>query len=310
MSMDSGRIERFQLLLQQLQLTEDAIVPYFTNAQIEKLVIEKKAKKWHFHFLFEKILPYKVFQTLSDRLARAFSHIAQTSFSIRVLDTQYTEQLIADYWLNCIQEIDGISPPILKLLHGQIPSVQGNKLLIKVRTEMESMSIKKKYTELISKVFEEYGFPQLMFDTEISTEAANEQYEEFIKAKQKEDAERGMQALMDMQKQEEKEAVEGVGYTGPLMIGLTIRDDVEFKKLEEIVDEERRIAIEGYVFSAETRELRSGRTLLTFKITDYTSSIMVKMFSRDKEDAALFEHVKKGMWLKVRGSIQNDTFRA
>lgn len=32
------------------------------------------------------------------------------------------------------------------------------------------------------------------------------------------------------------------------------------------------------------------------------------MFSRDKEDAALFERVKKGMWLKVRGSIQNDTF--
>ena len=61
-------------------------------------------------------------------------------------------------------------------------------------------------------------------------------------------------------------------------------------------------------FHAETRELRSGRTLLTFKITDYTSSIMVKMFSRDKEDAALFNHVKKGMWVKVRGSIQNDTF--
>ena len=96
--------------------------------------------------------------------------------------------------------------------------------------------------------------------------------------------------------------------SGPLVIGLTIRDDTEFKRLEEIIDEERRVAIEGYVFSAETKELRSGRTLLTFKITDYTSSIMVKMFSRDKEDAAQFTRVKKGMWLKVRGSIQNDTF--
>ena len=35
---------------------------------------------------------------------------------------------------------------------------------------------------------------------------------------------------------------------------------------------------------------------------------MVKMFSRDKEDAAQFTRVKKGMWVKVRGSIQNDTF--
>ena len=73
---------------------------------------------------------------------------------------------------------------------------------------------------------------------------------------------------------------------------------LNLENLEEIVDEERRIAVEGYVFAAETKELRSGRTLLTFKITDYTSSILVKMFSRDKEDAALFGRVQKGMWLK------------
>ena len=68
------------------------------------------------------------------------------------------------------------------------------------------------------------------------------------------------------------------------------------------------LLLKAMCFRAETKELRSGRTLLTFKITDYTSSILVKMFSRDKEDAALFGLVKKGMWLKVRGSIQNDTF--
>src|SRR5690606_24975326 len=57
-----------------------------------------------------------------------------------------------------------------------------------------------------------------------------------------------------------------------------------------------------------TRELRSGRTLLTFKLTDYTDSILIKMFSRDKEDAELLNRVKKGMWVRVRGSVQNDTF--
>jgi DNA polymerase-3 subunit alpha (Gram-positive type) len=32
------------------------------------------------------------------------------------------------------------------------------------------------------------------------------------------------------------------------------------------------------------------------------------MFSRDKEDVPMFQSLKKGMWLKVRGSVQNDTF--
>src|SRR5690606_14527633 len=33
-----------------------------------------------------------------------------------------------------------------------------------------------------------------------------------------------------------------------------------------------------------------------------------KMFSRDKEDVGLLQAIKKGMWVRVRGSIQNDTF--
>ena len=79
-------------------------------------------------------------------------------------------------------------------------------------------------------------------------------------------------------------------------------------KSKHIQDEERRVTIEGYVFDAEVRELRSGRSLLTIKVTDYTDSILVKMFSRDNEDAELMKTMKKGAWVRARGSIQNDTF--
>ena len=306
MDNETERIERFRLLLQQLQLTEDAIVPYFLNAQIEKLVIDKKARKWHFHFWFQQILPYNVLIKFLNQLEKTFSHIAKTSYSIKVSDPQYSDQLVKEYWSHCLIELDGISPPLAKVLNEQIPTIHGNKVIIKVRSEVESLALKRKYTNLISQIYQNYGFPPLVCETEINVEQSSEEYEKFLQNKQKEDQERGLQALVDMQKQEEK-AVD-VSDSGPLVIGLTIRDDTEFKRLEEIIDEERRVAIEGYVFSAETKELRSGRTLLTFKITDYTSSIMVKMFSRDKEDAAQFTRVKKGMWLKVRGSIQNDTF--
>ena len=307
MDNETERMERFQLLLQQLQLTEDAIVPYFLNAQIEKLVIDKKARKWHFHFWFKQILPYNVLIKFLNQLEKTFSHIAKTSYSIKVSDPQYSDQLVKEYWSHCLTELDGISPPLAKVLNEQIPTIHGNKVIIKVRSEVESLALKRKYTNLISQIYQNYGFPPLVCETEINVEQSSEEYEKFLQNKQKEDQERGLQALVDMQKQEEK-AVDVSEYSGPLVIGLTIRDDTEFKRLEEIIDEERRVAIEGYVFSAETKELRSGRTLLTFKITDYTSSIMVKMFSRDKEDAAQFTRVKKGMWLKVRGSIQNDTF--
>lgn len=309
MNGSSGK-ERFQLLLQQLQLTDDRIMPYFQDAIIDKVLIEKSKKQWSFYFSFEKILPINVYQTFTNKLQTTFSHIASISYNIQVRDQQVTEDLILEYWNSCIQQIDGISPPLIKLLNEQKPKVQGSKITIFVGNELEGLAIKRKYASFISDAYGFFGFPQVVIDTEINTEASTEQYEQFIEAKMREDKERGMQAAIEMDKQEaEKEAAGGTGeYTGPLTIGLTIKDDSDFRKIEEIVDEERRVVVEGYIFAAETRELRSGRTLLTFKVTDYTSSIMVKMFSRDKEDAANFQNVKKGMWVKVRGSIQNDTF--
>lgn len=308
----SGKKERFQLLLQQLQLTDEMIVSHFREAEIEKVVVEKKARKWHFYFLFSQILPVSVFEIFVSHLERAFSEIVTISYSIGVKNPQINEQLILDYWNKCIQEIDGISPPLVKLLNEQIPAVSGNKITITVGNQLEELTIKRKYAGVISNVYKDLGFPSVIVDASINQDLSqeqNEQYAQFLQAKEEEDQKRGIEALLEMEKHEvEKGNKEGETSSGPLVIGMTIKNDTEFRRLIDIVEEERRVAIEGYVFSAETRELRSGRTLLTFKITDYTSSIIVKMFSRDKEDAALFERVNKGMWLRVRGSVQNDTF--
>ncbi len=154
-----------------------------------------------------------------------------------------------------------------------------------------------------------YGFWNLSFATEITEESqAKEEYEKFLAAKQKEDEARARQAIEEMQQLEAQRQSEPGAPQGPVMIGYPIKNDEEFRQLADIYDEERRVAVEGYVFFAETRELRSGRTLLTFKMTDYTNSISVKKFSRDQEDAELMKAIKKGMWVRVRGSVQNDTF--
>ncbi|MEH7387909.1 PolC-type DNA polymerase III [Bacillus sp. JJ1521] len=297
--------ERFKVLLQQLELTDDALVTHFANAGIEKLMIDKEKKAWHFLFLFENVIPADVMRIFSTQLRTKFAHIASVTFSLRVGSQQVTEEMVQDYWLLCLQELDGIAPPILSLLHNQIPTQQGLKLHIKTRNDTESMAIKKKYGQLIGNVYQSYGFPLFTLETEV--EVSNKEYEQFLEKKQQEDQERALLAVADMQKKEKEKGQENT-VSGPIAIGYTIKDDEDFKEISSILDEERRIAIQGYIFFAETRELRSGRTLLTFKMTDYTDSILVKVFSRDKEDVHLLQAIKKGMWVRCRGSIQNDTF--
>lgn len=304
-----GNKKRFQLLLQQLQLVDDAVVVHFNNAQIERLLVEKKSRKWHFQFLLEKILPFNVYIQFATRLEKTFSHIAKISYEFNVESPTYTQELLQQYWSYCIQQIDGISPPLLKLLNEQIPLVNGHKLTVAVHNEAEGLTIKRKYSSVIATTLQSFGFPAISIEMEVKKAANSNEYEQFLQAKEQEDHERALLALAEMQKQgAEKDQDNGDASEGPLSIGLSIKDDSDLRSMIEIVDEERRVVVEGYIFDAEIRELRSGRSLLTFKITDYTSSIMVKMFSRDKEDAIQFQRVKKGMWVKVRGSIQNDTF--
>ncbi|MFD0049346.1 PolC-type DNA polymerase III [Actinomycetes bacterium NPDC127524] len=304
---NSGR-ERFQLLLQQMGLTEDAFVQHFYQAEIEKLSIDRVSKTWHFIFQMEKLIPCSIHTRFSIQLKSTFAHIANVTYSFHVLNPQPSEELIKEYWKNCLEELDGISPALLTLLNEQEPKVIGNRLIVRARNEAEAGQLKRKYSGIISNIYQTLGFPPLSLEAEVTAAAENEDYQKFLAEKQKEDEAKGLAALTEMQKQNSEKGKDDPAYEGPVKIGYTIKEDADFRSIEQIIDEERRIAIEGFVFDAETRELRSGRTLLTFKVTDYTSSILVKMFSRDKEDAAILARVKKGMWVRAQGSIQNDTF--
>ncbi|MFD1705912.1 PolC-type DNA polymerase III [Siminovitchia sediminis] len=302
--------ERFLLLLQQIGLTDDAYIVHLRSGQIEKLVVDKTNKKWHFYFSLDKLIPSSIYTMFSKKLQQAFQHIAQVNFSLSYADPTFNEELVIDYWRDCLKEIEGMSPMLLGLLKGQLPRVQGNKLVVTVRNDMEARTLQEKYGRFISEIYQKFGFPSMMLTAEIgNAEQSQEEYERFMEEKQKEDEERARQAVAEMKKlEEEKKNSSDVELNGPLTIGYAIKNDEDIRKLEDIVDEERRITVEGYIFSAETRELRSGRTLLLFKLTDYTDSISVKMFSKDQEDAAMMNLVKKGMWARVRGSVQNDTF--
>ncbi|MBB5323636.1 DNA polymerase-3 subunit alpha (Gram-positive type) [Anoxybacillus tepidamans] len=302
----SEQKERFQVLLQQLELTSDEIVPYFSEAGIQKLVIEKEHRCWHFYFLLPNILPYNVYELFTQKLVQAFQHIAHVKHTIQTTNPVFTPSDVHDYWSLCLHELQGIASPLLTLLHEQLPLVKGHKLYITARNDTEAIALKRRFAAKMAEVYQSFGFPFLQLETEVKP--SEQEYEQFLAQKQQEDEARALAALAEMVTKKEPPAEAVLEQAGPLVIGYPIREEEEVRTLDSIVEEEKRVVVQGYIFEAEVKELKSGRSLLTFKMTDYTNSILVKMFSRDKEDAALMEKVRKGMWVKVRGSVQNDTF--
>jgi DNA polymerase-3 subunit alpha (Gram-positive type) len=90
------------------------------------------------------------------------------------------------------------------------------------------------------------------------------------------------------------------------LFGRAIKEEATL--IESVKDEERKSIVAGRIFAIDVRELRSGRQLVTFDMTDLTDSITVKVFLEEKDKSELPEKLKKNMWVKVRGPVQYDKF--
>lgn len=84
--------------------------------------------------------------------------------------------------------------------------------------------------------------------------------------------------------------------------------DDEPIELKNVVGEMGEITIRGKVISFETREIRNEKTIIMFAVTDFTDTIMVKMFVRNEQLADILASVKMGAFLKIRGVTTIDRF--
>ena len=78
-------------------------------------------------------------------------------------------------------------------------------------------------------------------------------------------------------------------------------------ELAQVVGEMGEITIRGKVISFDTREIRNEKTILMFAVTDFTDTIMVKMFARNDQLPDLLGDIKKGAFLKVKGGLRSLT---
>ncbi|MDR7072178.1 PolC-type DNA polymerase III [Fictibacillus barbaricus] len=295
------RKERLSLLLEQLGIPED-MKSEFLDGTIERLTIDKGNRSWHFSIGLVRPLSAVVYAWFQSSLLQTFNHIAQVSFSLQTDGKFHSEDILA-YWPLCKERIgEKAIPSLAGLLSSQEPVTEGNFLFLTVRNEAEEALVHRKLGPIIKEMYNQFGFHSVVLKTEIKH--SEEDYQKFIEQRKQEDQHKVMEALVEKEKAAKR--TDGPAAKTDIMIGYSIKD--EPVPIQTIQDEERRITIQGYVFHSETRELRSGRTLLTFKITDYTDSLLIKIFSRDKEDIPILQGIQKGMWVKVRGGIQNDTF--
>ena len=85
-------------------------------------------------------------------------------------------------------------------------------------------------------------------------------------------------------------------------------EDGETIPLEKIVGEMGEVTIRCKVMTVETREIRNEKTIIIMSVTDFTDSIVLKIFTRNEDRDELLANLKKGAFLKIRGVTTIDKF--
>ncbi|MCB5955855.1 PolC-type DNA polymerase III [Enterococcus sp. CWB-B31] len=305
--------ELFIKLLDQIQLEDsEREHPILQEGKIKKVVVHQKSRVWEFHLEIPEILPVMLYQSFIQHIELAFQQIAGVSVSFQTLNGgSYSEEQLTDYWQLALLNYQCDSPLVQRVVKNQTPVIQDQRVILPVDNEAVISYLKQQYLPIIENLYTQYGFKKFHIEPKMDQQQAERVLKLFEERKQEQAEAFQQQAAESLVKHEQrkKEKQNAVGaLDGPVKLGRNIPNDEVIIPMGNILEEERRVTIEGYIFDKEIRELRSKRKILILKITDYTSSFIVKKFSNGEKDEQIFEAIRNNSWIRVRGSIQEDTF--
>ncbi|MDY3796801.1 MAG: PolC-type DNA polymerase III N-terminal domain-containing protein, partial [Agathobacter sp.] len=82
-------------------------------------------------------------------------------------------------------------------------------------------------------------------------------------------------------------------------------ETIEIEKIDGPIGE---VAIRGKILSLDTREIRNEKTIVIFSITDFTDTIVVKLFARNDDLDDILDGISPGKFIKLKGVPNIDKF--
>lgn len=265
-----------------------------------------------------------------DKVKKAIKKALNIDVNIEVLfyrdiSSLSIEEVVEKHWLEVIGNILKTVPLSKAVLTKGVKNIEGNSITItsgyeKINEHLNTKGIPKQIALNIESVFGLKTKVKLDYDSSLELknnyEEKIEQEREVLKEifsgrtiskentnkNDKADDNKGQKPKKPYEKREFKREAKSENS----ILGRSISQ--EAISIKEIDETSGIVAVIGEVFKTDIIETKTGKTILTFFITDYTSSITVKCFLKPQETEEVLDAVKKGLYCKVRGEAVYDTY--
>ncbi len=262
-------------------------------AKVASVNVNTGANAWDLVLTVPCQLPDKLLNLVARKLCRNCG-LKSVSFTQQMSNL---EEYLAREWTSFISLIAQETPAVKHILIHAAWKVEGHTLTIETSGDlsgqlMASYGVDQTIRQFILKKFG-LSYRVEILSGLLSEEVASE--EDYLTPEY-------MEALSESLNSREKKKKDS-----PVIFGKPIKGDAQ--AIHEVQDEARNVVFAGELVGFETRELRSGRFLLTFDLSDATDGISGKAFFDEQEQFnRISGALAQGMLVKVKGTVQYDKF--
>ena len=312
-----------------------------SNAIVSKVVMKQQTRQLVVHLRSEHIIPRKVLNKVAYDMKKEL--FGKTSVFISFDDTYelssaYTlESITNDYWNSILHEVKKMGRVEYSLLSNGEWGFEGNIMTILLEDSFLARDKSRVLKEYLEHLFSHRFGKEIQVGFDFTDDAK----QAFYKARNHKlnlEVDMVMSQIKKVESEKkDSDAEDGEGskeekkpqrsYSGNFFEERARRQefsqrrrskdpdviygkdcDGEVVPLEEIVDEIGQVVVRGQILKMELREIRRERTIVSFHITDFTDTIVGKIFIANDQLSEFLDLFEKGKFYKVKGMPRMDTF--
>ena len=302
--------EKFRVLADQIKISNQLDKEILEKGELTRIDVSNKNRSWEFQITLPFFLSNEDYLIFTHAIKEEFKDIAHVDWHFTIQNTSNQDEHVIKYFGHCIEHT-ALSPKVKGQLKQKRLIMSGNVLKIMTSNDIERNHFDKVCNGSLVKAFQKCGFDidKVIFETDDSNRDEDlASLEAHIQEEDQQSAKEATEKIEKIKAEKAKQQDNNGSSVEKCQIGKPIHVE-NIKPIETIIEEEFKVAIEGVIFDINIKELKSGRHIVELKVTDYTDSLVLKMFTRkNKDDLNHFKALSVGKWVRAQGRIEEDTF--
>lgn len=280
---------------------------YSNLFDVHKIKVNPKRKTWELYIKPKKLIDVNELKLIEDKLAKEYAISELKLVLINENDLFGTGFSIEECKDDIIARVLNQNPGFIGFLKDCSIEINDNNVMkVTVKSQLSYDYVKQRKLDLlIEKIaLSDFG---ISISVEFNYYEEDTDSDDYIDTLLEEEKNIILETLKSasnntVDNKEKKTFNNDVIYGKPF-------SDTTVTSIDDLNEESGRVVIKGKIFHQESKILNNGKKILNLFITDYSNSIICKLFLKEDEDLADMEKkLCSGNGVKVKGDVQLDPY--